>query len=229
MQCPRATESLGDALNTQRYGSAAKARRAVPADVQRATLRVAALGLYECELNGTVVGDLVLAPGWTDYAKRVYVQDHDVTDQLQAGENVIGLVLGDGWYCGRIADNDRQLYGRQPQFLLELMLETAAGRMSRVVSDSSWRVAVGPLLENDLIMGEDYDARLEWPGWSRAGFDDAAWQAAPLAAAGDFRAGQSRGAPTPAGRPGVRLSAGFRSEHERADSVDGAGGRGASA
>ncbi|MCF7837553.1 MAG: glycoside hydrolase family 78 protein [Candidatus Marinimicrobia bacterium] len=168
---------------------------AVPADVRRATLRVAALGLYECEVNGTVVGDLVLAPGWTDYAKRVYVQDHDVTAHLQAGENVIGLVLGDGWYCGHIANNDRQLYGQRPQFLLELTLETAAGRMSRVVSDSSWRVAVGPLLENDLIMGEDYDARLEWPGWSRAGFDDAAWQAAPLAAAPEIALEVSPGPP----------------------------------
>src|SRR5207249_8399996 len=29
---------------------------------------------------------------------------------------------------------------------------------------------------SDLLMGEDYDARLEIPGWSAAGFDDSKWQ-----------------------------------------------------
>ncbi len=74
----------------------------VPASLRSASLQVTALGLYECELNGTVVGDMVLAPGWTDYPKRVYVQRYTVTDQLVPGENVIGLVLGDGWYAGHI-------------------------------------------------------------------------------------------------------------------------------
>ena len=68
--------------------------------VARARLYATALGLYEPHLNGQVVGDDVLTPGWTDYAIRVQYQVYDVTHLLRQGENVLGAVLGDGWYCG---------------------------------------------------------------------------------------------------------------------------------
>ncbi len=68
--------------------------------VASARLHVTALGLYEARLNGQRVGDAFLTPGWTDYGQRVLYQTYDVTGLLRGGENVLGAVLGDGWYAG---------------------------------------------------------------------------------------------------------------------------------
>ena len=68
--------------------------------VKRAMLSITALGLYECRINGKRVGDYILAPEWTDYNKRVQVQTYDVTKMIQPGENALGVMLGNGWYCG---------------------------------------------------------------------------------------------------------------------------------
>ena len=88
--------------------------------VKSAALRVTALGVYECEINGQRVGDEVFAPGWTEYHKRVYYQSYDVTGLLRPGENVLGAILGDGWYCGNVAWWGRQLYADRPRFLAQL-------------------------------------------------------------------------------------------------------------
>ena len=72
----------------------------VPAGRRSARLYVTTLGLYEARLNGARVGDAFLAPGWTDYDKRIPYQTYDVTDCCADGENVLGALLADGWYCG---------------------------------------------------------------------------------------------------------------------------------
>lgn len=68
--------------------------------VVSARLYVTALGLYEARLNGEKVGDAFLAPGWTDYRKRISYQTFDVTELLRQGENVLGALIADGWYSG---------------------------------------------------------------------------------------------------------------------------------
>ena len=68
--------------------------------VRRARLYATARGLYELSVNGARVGDDVLAPGWTDYRKRIQYQTYDVTDLLREGPNALGAILGDGWYAG---------------------------------------------------------------------------------------------------------------------------------
>ncbi len=143
--------------------------------VQSAKLYVTALGLYECSINGQVVGEDVFAPGWTDYAKRVQYQVHDVTDLLTNGENAIGAVLGDGWAAGHVGMGERQNYVRQPQFLAQLEITLTDGSTVTISSDESWTHQFGPLLENDMLMGEAYDARLEMPGWDKPGFDNTGW------------------------------------------------------
>ncbi|MGB8352479.1 MAG: family 78 glycoside hydrolase catalytic domain [Chthoniobacteraceae bacterium] len=144
--------------------------------VKSATLTATALGLYECEINGRRVGDEVFAPGWTDYKKRVQYQAHDVTDLLREGENVLGAILGDGWYCGFIGWRNRQYYGDRPSFLARLDVVFQDGHTISVVTDGTWKASAGPITESDLLMGEVYDARLELGDWSQPGYDDAAWQ-----------------------------------------------------
>jgi len=142
----------------------------------RARLYITALGLYECYINGRAMNEDLFTPGWTDYRKRVQVQTYDVTPWLRSGENAIGAILGDGWYCGHIFNKGRQFYGKRPALCAQLEVELQDGSTHRVVSDSSWQFATGPILENDLLMGESYDARQEFNGWSSPGFAVDGWR-----------------------------------------------------
>lgn len=81
------------------------------AGVSRAILRITALGVYEAELNGKKIGDLLFTPGYTYYPKDLHYQVYDVTEQMQE-ENLLRVYLGQGWYCGRFTcDNKTQIYG----------------------------------------------------------------------------------------------------------------------
>jgi len=53
--------------------------------VASARVYASARGVYELRLNGEKVGDQELAPGWSDYRRRIAYQSYDVTDQLAAG------------------------------------------------------------------------------------------------------------------------------------------------
>jgi len=142
--------------------------------VQSAVLHITALGLYECEVNGQRVGDHEFAPGWTDYRKRVYFQSYDISKFLHAGENVIGVILGDGWYSGHVAEKNRQQYGERPQLLAQLEITGPDGTVA-FGSETDWKTSLGPILENDMIMGESFDARRDLGAWSSPGYDDATW------------------------------------------------------
>jgi alpha-L-rhamnosidase len=146
--------------------------------VRRATAYVSALGLYELRINGDRIGDQVLAPGWTDYHTRVEYQSYDVTDRVRLGANVIAAVVAEGWYSGRVAyDNKRagSHYGVRPALLCQLHIEYEDGAIDRLATDASWKCGQEAIVYSDLLLGEKYDARLETPGWDKAGFDDAAW------------------------------------------------------
>lgn len=157
--------------------------------IRRATVYVTALGVYELRLNGARVSGDVLAPGWTDFRKRVHYQTYDVTDRIRRGDNVIGAILGDGWYASNLAHLARRnVYGGAPRLLVQLEVERADGSVQTVNSDGGWTAAVGPIRHADLQIGCEYDARLAMPGWDRPGFDDRAWVAVDTGAAADGRA-----------------------------------------
>ncbi|PTX95182.1 alpha-L-rhamnosidase [Spartobacteria bacterium LR76] len=141
----------------------------------QAALRITALGLYHAKINDHVVGDRALAPGWTDYRVRVPLQSYDVSSLLKPGKNVIGVILGDGWYCGRVGWFDRQRYGEKPELLARLEMEFPDATRVQIATDGSWKTTSGPILENDLLMGEIHDARKELTGWTTPGYDDSAW------------------------------------------------------
>lgn len=143
--------------------------------VESARLYVSALGLAEPYLNGERVGADVFLPGWTDYQQRVQYHVYDVTDRLQQGANALGAILGDGWYCGFVAWRGRQVYGDRPKLLAQLQIRYADGSNSLVASAGDWRVASGPILESDMLMGESYDARRELGGWCDPAYDDRGW------------------------------------------------------
>ena len=144
--------------------------------VTRATVYVTALGAYELHLNGQKVGNDVLTPGWTEFTKRVYYQTYDVTSMVQPGENAIGAILGDGWYASDLGSKGSRLfYGGRPRLLAQLVLHLADGSTQTEVSSRSWKASYGPIHWADLLMGSEYDARQELPGWDTTNFNDSAW------------------------------------------------------
>ena len=86
-------------------GPAVYFRRDFPVNsgLQRATLKVTALGIVVPRLNGARVGDEVLAPGWTSYTHRLHVSEHDVTDLVGRGRERARR-RGRGGVGGRSAD-----------------------------------------------------------------------------------------------------------------------------
>jgi len=153
----------------------------VKPSVQRATVYVTGLGLYELWINGEPVGDHLLAPEWTMYGRRVQYQTFDVSELIQPGENAIGVILGKGWH----ADDPffaspppaERAFGAQLALLCQLEIELTDGTTQTFVSDDSWRATLdGPIRFANLYDGETYDARREMPGWDEASFDDQDWQ-----------------------------------------------------
>jgi len=147
------------------------------AGIASARLYITALGLYEAQINGQVVGDHVLAPGWTVYDARLRTQTFDVTALLHEGPNAIGAILGDGWFRGRLGfgGGHSNIYGERLALLAQLEVEYADGSRERIVTDDSWRATTGPIRLSGLYDGETYDARLELPGWSTPDCDDKTW------------------------------------------------------
>lgn len=147
--------------------------------IRRATVSATALGLYELRLNGRRVGDHLLTPEWTNYHRRVQVQTYDVTAMVRNGQNTLGAILGNGWYCGGWQHWQRELqaiYGTEPFLLAQLEIEFGDGSRQTIVSDSSWRGTTdGPLQFAGIFEGTTYDARKEMPGWDGPGFNDSKW------------------------------------------------------
>jgi alpha-L-rhamnosidase len=144
-----------------------------------ARLYITALGLYEARLNGRRVGDAVLAPGWTDYARRVAYQTYDVTGLLHNGDNVLGAVLADGWYCGFIGFDVKQAgaqYGTAPELLAQLVIGLRDGTQRWICTDDEWQGQFAAIRHADLLMGEYRDLRHEPDGWDATGFDSSGWR-----------------------------------------------------
>lgn len=145
--------------------------------IASARLYVTSLGLNTVELNGQRVGDRLFRPGWTSYDKRLQYDVYDVTSFLRPGINAIGAILGDGWYRGHLGfEGKRNNYGTRLGLLAQLVVRYADGKTQVVGTDNQWRTSTGPILMSDIYDGETYDARLEKPGWSGAGYDDRAWR-----------------------------------------------------
>ena len=149
--------------------------------VRSARLYVTALGVYEARLNGSRVGDALLTPEISQYAKRVLYQVYDVTAMLQSGENLLGMTVGDGWYAGSYYGG-QFTWGPPPRrALAQLEVSFADGSRQVVTTGPGWRIAPSAIRVSAIAVGEVYDARLDQAGWDRAEFDDAHWPEAEIA------------------------------------------------
>jgi len=142
---------------------------------QSARISICGLGLYELHLNGTKVGDRVLDPAQTTYDKRAFVVVHDVTHLLHGGTNAVGVMLGNGFYGQNISFGGGLAYG-PPRARLVIEIGYNDGSISRVESDATWKASNGPVLFDNIYLGETFDARRWQKGWSEPDFNDADWQ-----------------------------------------------------
>lgn len=143
--------------------------------VKRARLYSTAKGVYKAYINGKLVSDDIFRPGWTDYKKRIQYQTYDVTRHIKKGDNALGIVLGDGWYCGHIAWAGRRNYGVVARAMAQLEIEYDDGSTQMLVTNPEWSVKTGAILSSDMLMGETYDARKELGDWANPGYDDRDW------------------------------------------------------
>jgi len=141
-------------------------------NIRRATAYISGLGFYELHINGNKVGDRVLDPAPTDYNQIALYSAYDITNKLSI-TNSVCVLLGNGRYISNFG------YG-YPKLIVQIHIEYENGNKEIIVTDNSWKVSYGPLMENGLYYGERYDARQEIPGWDQPDFNDSDWEEADI-------------------------------------------------
>jgi alpha-L-rhamnosidase len=165
-------------------------------NIKSARAYVCGLGFYELYINGTKIGDQVLAPAVTNFDKRslkkllypyddqstqrVLYNSFDVTKQIKDGQNTIGMILGNGWYNQRDRTVEGNMWYDTPRMILQIEIIYENGGTEIITSDSSWKYSTGQILRDGIFSGEFYDARLQMNGWNKNGFDDTRWENAKI-------------------------------------------------
>ncbi len=145
--------------------------------IRGAYLYICGLGQFTALINGARVGDHVMDPAWTDYDETTDYVTFDVTSLVGQGGNAIGVMLANGW-LNDIRDRQSTRGFGPMRLIAQLHVVFQDGTSSDVVSDPSWKTTASPLTHAEIHGSEDYDARLEQPGWSKPGFDDSKWTSA---------------------------------------------------
>ncbi len=147
---------------------------------------IAVAGLYELYINGKKIGDHRLDPMYTRFDRRNLYVSYDVTRNLQAGKNAIGVLLGNGWYNMQslaVWNFDRAPWRARPTFCFDLRITYSDGSTEVQKSDLDWKTSPGSITSNSIYTAEHYDARLEQKGWNTADFDDSKWNGVKYRAA----------------------------------------------
>ena len=156
-------------------------RFAIDRPVRRAVLHSSAMGAADYAVNGSVLDDSVLGPGWTSYEHRLIYDSTDVTDRLAIGENVITARLGGLWYTEEyhVLTPPKRHHGDQPRLIAQLEIEFEDGTSTMLGTDTEWRAIADPALTaSGMYAGEVFDAGAELPGWEEPEFADDHWASA---------------------------------------------------
>ncbi len=145
-------------------------------DISSASVAVCGLGHFELTINGQKVGDHFLDPPWSDYADTCYFVRFDVSGFLQSGENVLGVMLGNGMYNVKGGRYTKFTGSFGPPKLILRLVISQGDKEQIITSDKTWKTDAGPITFSCIYGGEDYDALQEQPGWDKPGFDDSHWK-----------------------------------------------------
>ncbi|HWT75411.1 MAG TPA: family 78 glycoside hydrolase catalytic domain [Mobilitalea sp.] len=146
-------------------------------EVAQARLYVCGLGLYEVEMNGKRVGDEYLTPYCNSYNHWIQYQTFDVTGLVNKGYNVLGAMLGNGWYKGRFGfqGEPQGHYGDSFAYLCELVITYTDSSTEIIYSDESWKATTSYILESNIYDGEFQDANKFLESWSCDSTTDNDW------------------------------------------------------
>lgn len=168
-------------INKKKFQPASYLRRVfdLEKEIKKAELNITALGLYQSYLNGKSVTEQVFMPGFTFYEKRLQHQTYDVTLLVKKSSNVLSVVLGDGWYRGKIGIfSKRYFYGEKTKLAVILNITFTDGTTKTITTDDQWKATQdGPIRKSDWKDGEIYDARQELTGWHDPDYNDDNWHA----------------------------------------------------
>jgi len=149
--------------------------QAVPA---KAYIYVNSFGYFQLFINGKRVGADEFTPHVSQLNKRTLYLTYDVTEYLTEGKNAIGLWLGQGW--SGATDTHGWQAMPSPPVRAQLEMANAAGQMTTLVTDDSWRARESCLAyigqwKWNKFGGEVHTGTEEQPGWANADFDDSNW------------------------------------------------------
>ncbi len=146
--------------------------------IKDAVVYISGLGHYELTINGKKIGNSEFAPLWTDYDKSVHFNTYELSSaDLQQGENLIGVVLGNGMY-NVLAERYSKFFVSfgPPTLFFKMKVRYEDGSETSVNSDETWKYSESPITYNSMFGGEDYDANLEQIGWNTSNFDASHWK-----------------------------------------------------
>jgi len=144
---------------------------------EKAEITICGLGFYKLYINGRNITKGPLAPYISNPDDICCYDSYDVSDLLTKGENVIGVLLGNGFrnpYGGFIWDFEKATHRGPVTFAMALEIQNGDNKIE-IEADETFRTHPSAVLYNDLRMGYCYDSNLELPGWTERGFDDSNW------------------------------------------------------
>ena len=175
-------KASNDFCGFENYVSAPYLRRRFLLDFapEEAKINICGLGFYRLYINGHDITKGHLAPYISNPDHYCYYDDYDVRPYLQNGENVVGILLGNGFFnpCGgAVWDFDKVAWRGAPRVALEFVAKSGEKEFA-FYADEKFLTHDSPIYFDEIRMGEYYDSRKEIPGWNRPGFDDTGWNPA---------------------------------------------------
>ena len=142
--------------------------------VKKAVWMTSGLGTYELYINGQLVGEEVLKPGFTHYEKTKITYTYDITKAFNKGagqENELAVQVTPGWWADKIVTPGGHdgMIGKKIAFRGVLLLTYTDGSEESFPTNlKDWKAGVaGPVTHAAIFDGEDYDAR-QPQGWMDA-------------------------------------------------------------
>lgn len=154
----------------------------VSKNVKRAEILISGLGFYDLFLNGKKITKGFLAPYISNTDHITYFDKYDLLPYLADGENVIGVMLGDGFQNGktRVWDFMDNILNSAPKLALSVEVETENEILSFDATD--FKCKKGPITFNDMRSGVHFDNRLAQKGWNEPNYkEDDGWHAPIIA------------------------------------------------
>lgn len=147
-------------------------------NIAKARLYIVGLGHYWLEVNGARVGEEFFAPGCTSVEMWNQIYTYDLTKYIQTGDNVLGVLMGNGWSKSRFGASSKFHTGKMiEEYYLkaELRIEYSDGKEEIISTDTTWKYAPSAIVEDGIYEGEIYDANKEIIGWSTTACTDITW------------------------------------------------------